>query len=140
MWQRRIRRLGRRLPASERSIEWLASGISESSLPRPKAFSASRSDLVLRPQMSLFSVGECRWTVTPCLNVKFPHNFRYVVQDGLRIVLASLRDKESQTLLRTFRAATTEARPHPFPPIQDTYSSHIQSAHRPRLNPRVDTI
>jgi hypothetical protein len=53
--------------ASERSIEWRASGISETSNPRPKAFSASRSDLVLRAQMSLFSVGECRWTTTPGL-------------------------------------------------------------------------
>jgi hypothetical protein len=50
--------------ASERSIEWRASGISESSKPRPKAFSASRFDLELRAQMSLFSVGECRWTTT----------------------------------------------------------------------------
>ena len=33
--------------------------------PRPKVFSASRSDLVLRARMSLFSVGECRWTTTP---------------------------------------------------------------------------
>jgi len=51
--------------ASERSIEWRASGISETSNPRPKAFSASRFDLELRAQMSLISVGECRWTTTP---------------------------------------------------------------------------
>jgi hypothetical protein len=50
--------------ASERSIEWCASGISETSNPRPKALSASRSDLVLRARMPLFSVGECRWTTT----------------------------------------------------------------------------
>ena len=51
--------------ASERSIKWRASGISETSNPRPKAFSASRFDLVLPAQMSLFSVGEYRWTRTP---------------------------------------------------------------------------
>jgi hypothetical protein len=51
--------------ASERSIKWRASGISETSNPRPVAFSASRFDLELRAQMSLFSVGECRWTITP---------------------------------------------------------------------------
>jgi hypothetical protein len=50
--------------ASERSIKWRASGISETSNPRPKAFSASRFDLVLPAQMSLFSVGEYRWTRT----------------------------------------------------------------------------
>jgi len=55
--------------ASERSIEWRASGISETSNPGPKAFSASRSDLVLRAQMSLLSIGECRWTTTPGLPV-----------------------------------------------------------------------
>src|ERR1019366_10561456 len=52
--------------ASERSIEWRASGTSETSNPRPKAFSASRFDLELGAQISLFSVGECRWTTTPC--------------------------------------------------------------------------
>jgi hypothetical protein len=51
--------------ASEKCIEWGASGISETAHPRPKAFLASRSDLVLRAQMSLFSVGESRWTTTP---------------------------------------------------------------------------
>jgi hypothetical protein len=50
--------------ASEKCIEWGASGISETAHPRPKAFLASRSDLVLRAQMSLFSVGESRWTTT----------------------------------------------------------------------------
>ena len=30
---------------------------------RPQVASASRSDLVLRAHMSLFSVGECRWTL-----------------------------------------------------------------------------
>jgi hypothetical protein len=38
---------------------------------RLKAFSASRSDLVLRAQMSLFSVGECRGTSTHGVSVGF---------------------------------------------------------------------
>jgi hypothetical protein len=59
--------------ASERSIEWRASGISETSNPRPKAFSASRFDVELRTQMSPLSVGECRWTTTPPLARKRPH-------------------------------------------------------------------
>src|SRR5664279_2585195 len=42
--------------ASERSIEWRAADISETSNPRPKAFSASRSDLVLRAQRRCFSL------------------------------------------------------------------------------------
>jgi len=46
--------------ASERNIKWRASGISKTSNPRPKAFSASRFDLELRAQMSCSSVGEYR--------------------------------------------------------------------------------
>src|ERR1019366_1477629 len=50
--------------ASEKSIKRRASGISETSNPRPKAFSASRFDLELRGQMSLFFIGDCRWNAT----------------------------------------------------------------------------
>jgi hypothetical protein len=46
------------------------SGISKKTNPRPETSSARRFDLVLRVQISLFSVGECRWTTTLDIRLK----------------------------------------------------------------------
>jgi hypothetical protein len=50
---------------SQRSVEWRASGIAETSKARPQVFSASRSGLEPRAQTWLPSAGDCRWTTTP---------------------------------------------------------------------------